>query len=315
MKMFNHNDFDIEPEIETGNDDFIYGNYVDWDRFRYENEDNLLEYFDVSLPWGEELTILEYANFLNQDVFGNNPSLLDKWNLTQLPISKQGKDTSEISIRFPERNDINSGSIISGIFDCHGVPSDVKYEFELPEHLQYWHNILEDEYNEYEYEYYKNYPVKFITYEETINDIQLKIKDTNDELTKKSLILSSLIISESLLKSVIVEKIPTETGISEFSQNILSSEIDKQLRGNVESKNGLFKRLYKQKAPKQPWTHLRNALAHDIESSSVNDKEIVYTNLKEEKEESYLIDKLFEGLMNFYHELQLIIDEVNRIIE
>lgn len=86
--MFNHNDFDIEPEIETGNDDFIYGNYVDWDRFRYENEDNLLEYFDVSLTWGEELAILEYANFLDQDVFGNNPSILDKWSLTQLPISK-----------------------------------------------------------------------------------------------------------------------------------------------------------------------------------------------------------------------------------
>lgn len=101
-------------------------------------------------------------------------------------------------------------------------------------------------------------------------------------------------------------------GISEFSQNILSSEIDKQLRGNVESKNGLFKKLYKQKAPKQPWTYLRNALAHDIESSSVNDKEVVYTNLKEE---SYLIDKLFEELMNFYHELQLIIDELNRITE
>lgn len=131
-------------------------------------------------------------------------------------------------------------------------------------------------------------------------------------MTKKSLILSSLIISESLLKSVIVEKIPTEMGISEFSQNILSSEIDKQLRGNVESKNGLFKKLYKQKAPKQPWTYLRNALAHDIESSSVNDKELVYTNLKEE---SYLIDKLFEELMNFYHELQLIIDELNRITE
>lgn len=309
--MFNHNDFDIETEIDTGNDDFVYGNYVDWDSFRTENEENLFEYFNVFLPWGEKLTILEYADFIHQEIFSINPSLLD--NLMQLPISRQGKDTSEISIQFPERNDPNSDSIISEIFDCYGVPSDVEYEFELPGNLQYWHNMLEGDYNEYEY--YKNYPVKFITYKETINDIQLKIKDTNDELTKKSLILSSLIISESLLKSVIVEKIPTEMGISEFNQNILSSEIDKQLRGNVESKNGLFKKLYKQKAPKQPWTHLRNALAHDIESSSVNDKEIVYTNLKEGKEESYLIDKLFEELMNFYHELQLIIDEVNRITE
>lgn len=315
MKIFNYNDFDIEPEIETGHDDFIYGNYVDWDRFRYENEDNLLQYFDVSLPWGEDLTILEYANFLNQDVFTNNPNILDKWNLMQLPISKQGNDSSEIRIRFPKRHDTDSGSIISKIFDFYGVPSGVDYEFELPEHLQYWYNTLENDYNENEYEYYKNYPVKIITYEETINDIQLKINSTEDELTKKSLTLSSLIISESLLKSIIVEKIPTEKGISDFSKNILSSEIDKQLRGSVESKNSLFKKLYKQSAPKQPWIHLRNALAHDIESPSINNKEIVYTNLKEEKEESYLIDKLFEEQINFYQELRQILNEVNQITE
>ncbi|HGM4083191.1 TPA: hypothetical protein ACKPEE_000485 [Listeria monocytogenes] len=309
MKMFNYDDFDIETEIDTGNDDFVYGNYVDWDSFRIENEEDLLEYFNVFLPWGKELTILEYADFIHQEIFSINPSLLD--NLVQLPISRQGNDTSEISIQFPKRNDPNSNSIISEIFDSYGVPSDVEYEFELPDNLQYWHSMLEDS----EYEYYKNYPVKFITYKETIHDIQLKVNTTNDELTKKSLILSALIISESLLKSTIVEKIPKENGISEFSQNILDSEIDRQLRGNVEIRNNLFKKLYKQKTPKQPWTHLRNSLAHDIESSGINNQEVMYINLKEEEEESYSIDKLFEELMNFYHELQLIIDEVNRITE
>ncbi|MBF2528412.1 hypothetical protein IA627_09205 [Listeria seeligeri] len=309
MKMFNYDDFDIETEIDTGNDDFVYGNYVDWDSFRIENEEDLLEYFNVFLPWGKELTILEYADFIHQEIFSINPSLLD--NLVQLPILRQGNYTSEISIQFPERNDPNSNSIISEIFDSYGVPSDVEYEFELPDNLQYWHSMLEDS----EYEYYKNYPVKFITYKETIHDIQLKVNTTNDELTKKSLILSALIISESLLKSTIVEKIPKENGISEFSQNILDSEIDRQLRGNVEIRNNLFKKLYKQKTPKQPWTHLRNSLAHDIESSGINNQEVMYINLKEEEEESYSIDKLFEELMNFYHELQLIIDEVNRITE
>lgn len=309
MKMFNHDDFDIETEIDTGNDDFVYGNYVDWDGFRIENEENLLEYFNVFLPWGEELTILEYADFIHQEIFSSNPTLLD--SLVQLPISRQGNDISEISIQFPERNDPNSDLIISKIFDCYGVPSDVEYEFELPDNLQYWHSMLEDN----EYEYYKNYPIKFITYKDTIHDIQLKVNTANDELTKKSLILSALIISESLLKSTIVEKIPKENGISEFSQNILDSEIDKQLRGNVEIRNNLFKKLYKKKTPKQPWTHLRNSLAHDIESSSINNQEVIYTNLKEEKEESYSIDKLFEELMEFYSELQLIIDTVNQINE
>ena len=39
MKKFDLEDWDIEPELDVNRDDFIYGHYVDWDRFRIENED------------------------------------------------------------------------------------------------------------------------------------------------------------------------------------------------------------------------------------------------------------------------------------
>lgn len=64
--------------------------------------------------------------------------------------------------------------------------------------------MLENDYLENEYEYYKKYPLKFRTYEQTIFDIQSKVSNSFDDLSKKSLILSSFIISESLLKSAIV---------------------------------------------------------------------------------------------------------------
>ncbi|MBM6615049.1 hypothetical protein JTF06_09135 [Desemzia sp. RIT804] len=310
MKKFNHKDFDIETEIETGNDDFIYGNYVDWDRFRAENEDNLLDYFDVSLPWGKKLTILEYADFIKQEVF-TNTAISDNYNLTKLPVSKQGEDISKLYIQFPNRNDSDSDKLIFEIFNHFEVPSDQEYEYELPEDLQYWHTLLVDEYSENEYEYYKNYPVEFTTYKDAIYDIQSKVNGTSDTLTKKSLILSSLIISESLLKSIIVKKTPRETGISEFSQEIISSEISKKLRGSVETRNGLFKKLFNRNTPKQNWVNLRNSLSHDIESSFIKDKNIIFTNMKEDKEETYSIDNLFKNQIEFYKELQTIIDEYN----
>ncbi len=53
MMIFDPKDWGINPDVEVGNDGFAYGNYVDWDSFRRENEEELLDYFGVDLPWGE----------------------------------------------------------------------------------------------------------------------------------------------------------------------------------------------------------------------------------------------------------------------
>lgn len=307
MKKFNHKDFHIETEIETGHDDFIYGNYVDWDRFRKENEDELIEYFDIHLPWGEELTIFEYANFIKQPVFADT-SILENYDLMNLPVSKQGQIVNKIRIQFPYPNVNTSDAINSEIFDFFKVPSGIEFEFELPDDLQYWHNLLMDDYFEDEYKYYQKYPLEFRDYKQTILEIHSKVNSISDPLTKKSLVLSSLIISESLLKSIIVNKVPIEVEFSKFSQEILSDEINKKLRGNVEEKNNLFKKLFNKKAPKQNWVNLRNSLAHDIESPTIIEKDILFTNLKENKKEAYSIDKLFEEQIEFHKELQAIID-------
>ena len=57
--LFDPRDWEIETEIEVGNDDFIFGNYVDWNRFRHEKEDELLDFFGVELPWDKTLTLYE----------------------------------------------------------------------------------------------------------------------------------------------------------------------------------------------------------------------------------------------------------------
>lgn len=304
MRKFNFRDYDIETEIDEGHDGFIFGNYVDWDRFRSDNEEQLLIDFEVDIPWGKEITVLDYSNFINQEVFIENPEILEKYKINQLKISKVGETISDLRVAFPDRKDIKLDKFISEIFDYYEVPSGQDFEFELPEELQYWHNVLEYDQSENEYEIYRKYPVKFSTYKKTINDLQMKINDSCDSMMKKSLVLSSFIVSESLLKSAIVEMIPEEDGISDFSKNAISKYINKRLIGSSESLNELFKDVFKSKAPKRNWLNLRNSLAHDIESVRIRDDKIIYINMKSQDEESISIAALFKSQIDFFEELK-----------
>ncbi|MDU8930075.1 hypothetical protein [Lactococcus cremoris] len=86
MKKFNHEEFDIEPEIETGNEGQAYGNYVNWDEFRTTQEEEILEYFDIYLPWDEKICLEDYMRFLNQPLIEEFPELLTEdflilWNI------------------------------------------------------------------------------------------------------------------------------------------------------------------------------------------------------------------------------------------
>lgn len=300
--IFNPRDWDIEMEVETGKDDFVFGNYVEWDRFRNEHEKELLDYFGIDLPWDESLTLQEYINFISQDIF-QKTNLCKEYLEDKLLIEEASELLYDISIKFIARKNKISDDLISSIFDYYGVPSGTKYEYEIPEHLRYW----QDDFSDFDYDNYKKYPIKVEEYEQTINDIFKNIDSATEQLIRKSLILSSLIITESMFKSVIVEKIPQENGISEFGKEILDNEVNKTLRGNNEGINKLFKKLYKEKAPSQNWTDLRNSLAHDIESSSIINNEVTYLNLKRGREEKYLISKLKQDLIEFCKNLKYII--------
>ena len=304
MKKFNLEDWDIEPELDINRDDFIYGNYVDWNRFRIENEENLLDYFEIYLPWSKKLSVSEYIEFISQDFF-KNTNLLDKYEFNELLICKQGSKLSDLQIQFVNREGIDSKSLVSDIFDYYGVPTGVDYEQELPEELQYWSNQLEGDYLDNEYEYYKSYPIEIVDYTDTISEIELKINNCSDELVIKSLILSSLIISESLIKSIIANKLPKEKDLSDFSKKIIEKAINDKLR-KFEGRNELFKDVFGVKSPKQDWINLRNSLAHDIESSKLTEGKITYVTSKG-NEHFYEIEKLFKNLSQFSEDLQAII--------
>lgn len=174
-------------------------------------------------------------------IYFKKTNLCQEYLEDNLLIEDTGGLLYDISIKFIKRNNEVSNDLISNIFDYYGVPSGTEYESELPEYLRYW----QDDFSDFDYDNYKKYPIKVEKYEQTIHDIFNDINSTTEQLIKKSLVLSSLIITESMFKSVIAEKIPEDNKISEFGKEILQSEINKTLRGNNEGKNKLFKKLYK----------------------------------------------------------------------
>ena len=64
--MFSYDDYDFENyiEVEEGGDGFIYGNYVDFPRFRQDCEEELLLDAGVYIPFGETKSIEEYIEII-----------------------------------------------------------------------------------------------------------------------------------------------------------------------------------------------------------------------------------------------------------
>lgn len=299
MNKFDLTDWMLTVDVEIDKDEYAQGIYIDWDGFRIKHEIDLLLYFDIEIPWEEDLSLSEYMNFLDQDVF-NDTTIVDDHGLNNLEMINQADTNSETRIKFLERSHNNSSKLVSAILDYFEVPSGIDYEIN----------------RDYYYEIYKKNPLNLASYERTINEIYEKVRNTVDSLTKKSLILSSFIVSESLLKSTISFKVPNETEVTSFSSRILKDEIDEILRGSDEARKKLFRKLFSVPVPDQPWENLRTSLVHDILSPKIEDNLITYTIYKNRKEKKVTenIDELFEKLLNFHNELKKIVDDDNHAL-
>lgn len=297
IEMFDCKDWQEEIlnylDQETGTDDIIYGNYVEWDRFREDYEEELLADACIKLPWGKNLSIQEYIDL---------SSKLSNLGVKSIEYLNEILDSE---VKFIDRDNKIADIIVSECLDLYGVPYGTEYEQELSTELTYWNNMANS--SESELLSYINYPIEVNLFDEKINNIFSKIEATSDELTKKSLLLAAFSITESMFKSVIVNKIPQENNISDFSKKILVVEIDKKLRGKSEIKNQLFKELYNTSAPQQNWINVRNSLAHDVESSSIRNEQITYLNLKTKNEETYLLSELKNSLMGFFYNIKNIL--------
>ena len=300
--MFNYKDWIEEINYyvyeEIGSDDIIHGNYIEWESFRRDYEEELLSSAGFEIPWGKSISVKTY-----NELIGDLPEKCIDYLRDEVVVL-----SSDEEITFIERDSEIGDLIVSEILDEYDVPSRTQYEYELPNELTYYYNNSEDEVL-----LFQTYPIELDGYKSSIEQVYTEFSKANSDLIKKSLVLSSLIITENMFKSVIVTKIPDdrERGISNFGQNIIQKEIDRILRGNTEGKNHLFKKLYGINAPSQNWNQLRNALAHNIEDCTISENEIEYLNVRTVERETYKVRTLISDLFEFSESLKKIIDEAN----
>lgn len=284
---------------ETGTDNIIYGNYIEWDRFREAYGDELLLSEGGKLPWGKRLTFDKYNELIFNFIAEYKLKLSD-FLKDEITFYSETEYLYDIIVNFIERETEVGNLIVSKLLDFYGVPSGTGYEngVDFPTELTYSHMMI---YDENELMMYYRYPIDFEDYENKINDIFQKIKNTSDNLIKKSLLLSSFIITESMFKSSIVEKIPRELYGPEYVQKITKKAIDKKLRGSVEERRILFKDVYNRQAPSLSWNDLRNSLAHDIEASQIENDIISFTILRNGKIVEMSIAELRRQQIDFFN--------------
>ena len=301
MKKFNINDIEVDVFRETNRDGDIYGNGVDFDEIRKFNEEEILESLDIYFPWGEELGIDEYLKFITQTIFQEYPGLLTKSdsNLIDMQIAYQASNISDILLQFPYRDDPGMDTIINEIFDFCDVPKGTIFEDSLPAELQFWPQYNYDD----DYELYRKIPFGLESHKKTIENISQKLKEFDDPIIIKSLILSALSTSEYALKSLIVNQVSNMTSTHGFVQDIFKEAFNKKLRGSVDDLRTMFKKLYGKDAPIMDWIPVRNALAHEMGNTEIYGDTIRYKNMKKKIIEECSVEELIQKQRDFNDEL------------
>ncbi len=310
MKIFNHRNFDIESELITTRDGSIIGNLVDWDSVRKFQEEDILDSLDINLPWGEELDLWGYLEFIDQQIFQEYPDLLTEYkydidfSFDNMRFSQVARSIYDISIEFPAREDHGIDNIIDAIFDICEVPKGIMEEEDLPSDLQFWPSFISDEDNDF-YISITEHELKVTDFQAKIKNLKDEIIQETDELKKKSMLLTCLILVESLVTSVILDKMPKidPTNIKDsYHRKLVQESIISSVRDHVGRKK-LFKEYFGESLPQQSWIPLRNSLAHDIDNSKLKKNTIIVNG------NDYNIISVIAKLTNFSDELSRIIDK------
>ncbi len=182
---------------------------------------------------------------------------------------------------------------------AQGVPEETAYEFEedFPFSQGYF-NVDESDY------LYNQYGIKYIKYVEEVESLKNLIKSQSDPLTIKALLFAVFSLTESYMKQVIWDTVPSieENVKNDFFKKILKKHIDESLR-YMDKTVGLSKELGLN-IKQLPHTGLRNVLAHNIGVPFVVDLNIIYTQ-KDENETTQDIMAVIDDLLKYAMDIRI----------
>lgn len=137
----------------------------------------------------------------------------------------------------------------------------------------------------------------------TLKELKSKIEESQDELIIKSLILCAFSITEGFVRSIVWLHIPDieNQNFDNTLKEILKQKIQDDINNGVKRKE-IYKRFTGKELPSIPFFKIvRNSLAHNITSASVNDDMLVITI--NNFEQQFSIEEIINELINYVDSL------------
>ncbi|MCO6183670.1 hypothetical protein AAYR18_03110 [Leuconostoc fallax] len=297
--------FNLTSNPVMGNDGEEYQSYIEYpsfDRYTWEDIEYVAQIFNIELEIDHDCFPFEQDRLYDEDEeerIDNLPSKIK--NLVQSYDSNGRKN-----IVYPSKEEVRE--VIEKIFKDNNIPLETKYEIE-------WDDFPEN-HKLYSYQEFSLFDIdvadNLVTnnadkYVEKIEKIITSYKNTDDSLIKKSLLLAAFSTNEAFIRSQIIAKMPQLNELT--NDTYLTETLKKAVRTSLDTYPGrqqLFNNYCNEDNIrfKETEQSLRNSLAHDIDSPTVDGDELTYTkrtrrNPEGSKETCNMLDML-NDLKEFY---------------
>ena len=158
---------------------------------------------------------------------------------------------------------------------------------------------------DYEQEIYTlNHPTSKDEIINTLDSLKNKIDQYDDEILKKSLVLSAYSIIDGFVKSYIFDLIDKTNilNLSDITKDIFNETILNKLE-NATGRNQIYTRIKNTKlSPIPKYNQIRNILAHNICAVSIDGNNMCYED-KSNEIQRYSIDNLFRDFKDYIMKL------------
>ncbi|MFK3433469.1 hypothetical protein LOQ52_08635 [Staphylococcus aureus] len=303
----------LEPydDIESSKDGFVYGGYIDWpslDDYEDFQVEEVMSLLGIDIPFGSSINPFEFYEILK--IIQNSEEELYEAICDEAIIIKEDEEVStedfinsimDYEVQIPTVDRLKSS--ITELFEKYEIPQGIQYEYDegMPESSKYWSLEMDED-------LYFIKEINFNEYKNEIDKIKYKILNEEDELVKKSLMLTIFVLSESYVSSLIVSNLPErdENLIDKAYEKIIQQYISK----NIRTRNGrkeLVNKFYNTDLPEIPHTKLRDALAHEINKVDLKNNRFKYDNSRGNRNENIIevsIDEIINELEQWFLNLE-----------
>lgn len=303
----------LEPydDIESSKDGFVFGGYIDWpslDDYEDFQVEEVMSLLGIDIPFGSSINPFEFYEILK--IIQNSEEELYEAICDEAIIIKEDEEVStedfinsimDYEVQIPTVDRLKSS--ITELFEKYGIPQGLHYEYDegMPESSKYWPLEMDED-------LYFIKQINFNEYKNEIDKIKSKILNEEDELVKKSLMLTIFVLSESYVSSLIVSNLPErdENLIDKAYEKIIQQYISENIRTRKGRKE-LVKKFYNTDIPAMPHTKLRDALAHEINKVDLKNSRFKYDNSRGNRNENIIevsTDEIINELEQWFLNLE-----------